>query len=139
MARYLAVDPGEKHIGLAISDPTGTIANPYSIINHISRQQDAEAIVKICNKEYISQIIVGQSIDDDGKPTYEGRQSIRLAAAIRSFTDIPVVLWDESDSTKIAHQARICLGTKRSRRKGHIDDLAATVILQSFLDSLAGS
>jgi putative Holliday junction resolvase len=60
-----------------------------------------------------------------------------LAAAIRTQTDIPVELWDEAYSTQQARVARIAMGTTRANRKGHLDELAATVILQSYLDNKA--
>ncbi len=80
-------------------------------------------------------IIVGQSIDQDGQPTFEGRRSARLAAEIQAQTNFEVVLWDEDLSTLSARQAQLALGSPRRKRQGHIDDLAATVILQSFLDA----
>lgn len=130
--RTIAVDPGEKNIGLAISDPTGTIANPLKIIRHESRSADAGSIVEIARQHSATRIIVGQSFDDEGQPNFEGRRAARLAAEISSQTDIPVELWDESFSTLQAHQAQIELGSKRGK---DLDDLAAVVILQSFLDS----
>lgn len=83
-------------------------------------------------------IIIGQSIDQNGKPTVEGRRSTRLAAEIQNQSEIKVALWDEDFSTETARQAQIALGTPRRKRQGHLDDLAATVILQSFLDSQRG-
>jgi putative holliday junction resolvase len=132
--RILCVDPGEKNIGLAISDPTGTIANPLSVLQHTARQSDAEAIVKLALENEAQEIVVGQSLNLDGEPTYQGRRAARLAAAIRSQTELPVLLWDESYSTQTARMARITLNTSRKKRHGHLDDLAAVVILQSYLD-----
>lgn len=133
--RVLAVDPGSKNIGIAISDPTGTIASPLTVIRHVSRAVNANKIVDLAVKQEAQKIVVGQSFDADGQPTFEGRRAARLAAEIRSQTDIPVVLWDESYSTMNAHQAQIDMGTPRRKRKGHLDDLAAAVILQSYLDA----
>lgn len=133
--RILAVDPGTKRIGLAISDPTGTIANPLTVIEHVSRQEDAHTIVQLARTKDAGRIIVGQSLDEYGQPTFEGRQAARLAAAIREAADLPVDLWDESFSTHDARAARIAMGTPRRKRRGHMDELAATVILQSYLDA----
>lgn len=132
--RILAVDPGEKNIGLAISDPTGTIANPLKVLKHIARQDDAHTIVQTAVEHEVELIIVGQNLDDDGKPTFEGRRSARLAGAIRAKTELPVRLWDESFSTKKAIHSRRNMNTSRKKRRGHLDEIAATVILQSFLD-----
>jgi len=135
--RFLAIDPGDKRIGLAISDPTGTIANPLSVLKHISRAKNATRIIEICKNYKVEKIIVGQSLDEDGIPTIQGRKAARLAAAIQVVSDIPVVLWDEYASTKIAKNAQIIIKSGKKKRKGHIDEIAATVILQSYLDSIS--
>lgn len=133
--RILAIDPGEKNIGLAISDPTATIANPLTVLRHISRVIDAATIANIAAENDVERIVVGQALDIEGKPSFEGRRAARLAAAIRTQTTIPVELWDESNSTQSAHQARKAAGARQSKRRGHLDDLAATVILQSYLEA----
>jgi len=135
--RILAVDPGEKRLGLAISDPSGTIANPLSVIQHSSRTFDAALIAQVANEQGAGQIVVGQALDDDGQPTPEGRRAARLADAIRLQTSLPVSLWDESGTTQAAQSARRMMGVRRAKRQGHLDDIAATVILQSYLDSIA--
>jgi len=134
--RVLGIDPGAKRLGLAISDLSGTIANPLTVIGHISRPVDAAAIAAIAVENQAGLIVVGQSLDEEGQPTQEGRRASRLAAAIRGQTSLPVVLWDEADSTQSALAARRALGSSRRKRGGHLDELAATVILQSFLDAL---
>lgn len=133
--RILAVDPGARRIGLAISDPSGTIANPVGIIEHVGRRQDAAAIVAKAEELGADLIVVGQSLDDEGQPTLEGRRAARLAAALRSLTALPVVLWDEAFTTQDARAARRAMGARRRQRAGHLDDLAATVLLQSYLDA----
>ena len=133
--RILAVDPGEKRIGIAISDETGTIANPLTVLRHVRRNIDAAAVAAIAAERGAELIIVGQSLDDDGKPTFEGRRAARFARALEEQTTLPVRLWDEAFSTQKARAARIAMGVPRKKRAGHLDDLAATVILQSFLDS----
>ena len=133
--RVLAVDPGEKRIGLAISDPTGTIANPLTVLKHVARPIDAATIASLAEQHESGLIVVGQALDDDNQPTPQSRRAERLAEAIRTQTSTRVVLWDESNSTQIARQARIQMGVSRRKRAGHMDDLAATVILQSYLDA----
>lgn len=133
--RVLGVDPGERRLGIAISDPTGTIANPLMVLKHVKRAVDAAAIAGVAQEHEAKLIVVGQSLDQDNQPTPQSRRAERLAEAIRSQTELPVVLWDESDSTQIAILARIKMGVSRRKRSGHVDDLAATVILQSYLDS----
>ena len=136
--RILAVDPGDKRHGLAISDPTGTIANPLAVLKHVSRLVDAAAIAQIAAENQAGLILVGQALDEEGLPTSQGRRASKLAQAIQSQTLLPVELWDESGSTQEAQAASIAMGvsrrTRRQRGHGHLDDLAATVILQSYLD-----
>jgi putative Holliday junction resolvase len=133
--RILAVDPGEKRIGIAISDPTGTIANPLTVLKHVARPVDAAAIAQLAQEHGVVLIIVGQNLDAEGEPTVQSRMAGRLAAAIRAQISVPVEMWDESGSTKAARAARIAMGVRKSKRRGHMDDLAATVILQSYLDA----
>jgi len=79
-------------------------------------------------------IVVGQALGSEGDATPSSRHAQKLAEMIRSQTEIPVVLWDESGSTRIARQARIEMGLTRERRSGHMDEMAAVVILQTYLD-----
>lgn len=133
--RMLGIDPGEKNIGIAVSDPTGTLARPLEVLAHTNRQQDAAEIAEIARREEAVRIIVGQATDSDGKPNFSGRKSARLAAAIRDHTEIPVKLWDESYSTQKARQSLIDMGVRRKERQGHHDASAAAIILQSYLDN----
>jgi putative Holliday junction resolvase len=133
--RILAVDPGEKRIGIAISDPTGTIASPLTVIKHVSRPVDAATIAELASQYQVGLIVLGNSLDEEGLPTPHSRLAERLAEAIRQQCDIPLAMWDESFSTQTARQARIDMGVRRGKRSGHLDELAATVILQSYLDA----
>ena len=137
--RILAVDPGEKRIGLAISDPTAVIARPLRVILHTARAVDAAQVAAAAAEEGAVRIVVGQAMDDEGLPSPEGRKAARLAEAISLQTSLPVELWDESFSTQTARQTRIAMGVSRQKRSGHLDDLAAAVILQSYLDAHSDS
>jgi putative Holliday junction resolvase len=133
--RILAVDTGSKHIGLAISDLTGTIANPLKVLSHSSRLADSAAVAEIAYANQVELIVVGQSLDDDNQPTFEGRRAMRFAEALKSQSRLPVVLWDESFTTQEARAARLAMGVSRRKRRGHLDEMAATVLLQSYLDA----
>jgi putative Holliday junction resolvase len=135
LMRILAVDPGSKRIGLAISDPTGSIANPLAVLLHVGRLVDAAAVAELAKTNQAGLIVVGQSLDENGSPTFEGRQAGRFATALTSQTDLPVVFWDESFTTQDARAARIAMGVSRKKRSGHLDSIAATVLLQSYLDA----
>lgn len=134
--RIMAIDPGDKNIGVALSDPTNTIASPHTVIKHISRPLDAARIAELALENQVELIIVGQSVDEDGCPSPQGRKAAKLAAAIRNQTTISVTLWDESFSTQSARNAVIAMNIPKKKRRGHLDSLAAAEILQSYLDEL---
>lgn len=133
--RILAVDHGEKHIGLAISDPTATIASPLKVIEHVSRLMDAAQVANLAAENEVALIVIGQSYDEEGKPNLAGRRAAKFAEALKEQTQIPVVLWDESFSTQEAQATRIEMGLSRKKRAGHMDELAAVMILKSYLDA----
>ncbi len=133
--RVLAVDPGDKRIGIAISDPTGTIANPLGVVRHVSRLIDAAEIARLAVEQGAILIVIGQALDDEGEVGPAARKAQRLAEAVQSQTPLPVKLWDESGSTHEVVIARRMMGARREKRKGHADELAATLILQSYLDA----
>jgi putative holliday junction resolvase len=133
--RILAIDHGEKHIGLALSDPTATIASPLKVIRHVSRLLDAAQVADLAAENEAALIVIGQSYDEEGKPNLAGRRAARFAEALKEQTPIPVILWDESFSTQDARATRIEMGVSRKQRSGHMDELAAVMILRSYLDA----
>jgi putative holliday junction resolvase len=133
--RVLAVDHGEKHIGLALSDPTATIASPLKVIQHVSRLLDAAQVANLASENEAGLIVIGQSFDEEGKPNLAGRRAAKFAESLKQQTHIPVILWDESFSTQDARAARIEMGVSRKKRAGHMDELAAVIILRSYLDT----
>ncbi len=133
--RILAVDHGERRIGLALSDPTATIATPLKVIEHISRPVDAAQVAALAAEYEAGLIVIGQSFDEEGRPNLAGRRAARFAEALRSQTQLPVELWDEAFSTQDARAACIAGGASRKKRGGHQDALAAAVILQSYLEA----
>ncbi len=133
--RILAVDPGEKRLGIAVSDPTGTIATPHSVVLHRSKREDALRIVALAIENGCERIVVGVALNADGGETESSRRARNLAGEIAENTDIQVQTWDEGNSTQRARDAALELGISRRKRRGHLDDKAAAVILQSYLDS----
>jgi putative pre-16S rRNA nuclease len=135
LMRILAVDHGEKYIGLALSDPTATIASPLIVIQHVSRLMDAAQVANLASEHDAGLIVVGQSFDEEGRPNLAGRRSAKFAEALKQQAQIPVILWDESFSTQDARAARIEMGVSRKKRTGHMDELAAVMILKSYLEA----
>ena len=133
--RIMAVDHGEKRIGLALSDPTATIASPFRVINHVSRLLDAAQVANLASENEVRLIVIGQSFDEEGNPNMAGRRAVKFAEALKEQTRIPIELWDESFSTQDARATRIEMGVSRKKRAGHMDELAAVMILRSYLES----
>lgn len=133
--RILAVDPGEKRLGIAISDPTGTLASPRGVLNHKSRLDNALRIIALAEENLVKRIVIGIALNADGEETESSRQARNLAQTIIEHTAIPVETWDESGSTQSAKAVAIEMGVPRNKRRGHLDDAAAAVILQSYLDA----
>ena len=133
--RILAVDHGEKRIGLALSDPTTTIASPFKVIQHVSRLLDAAQVANLANENDVGLIVIGQSFDEEGNPNLAGRRAAKFAEALKVQTNIPIELFDESFSTQDARATRIEMGVSRKQRAGHMDELAAVMILRSYIES----
>ncbi len=135
LMRILAVDHGEKRIGLALSDPTATIASPLQVIKHVSRLLDAAQVANIASENEVGLIVIGQSFDEEGNPNLAGRRAAKFAEALKEQTNIPVELFDEFFSTQDARATRIEMGVSRKKRSGHMDELAAVMILRSYIES----
>lgn len=133
--RILAVDHGEKRIGLALSDPTATIASPLRVIKHVSRLLDAAQVANLASENEAGLIVIGQSFDEEGNPNLAGRRAAKFAEALKEQTNLPVELFDESFSTQDARATRIEMGVSRKKRSGHMDELAAVMILRSYIEA----
>ena len=133
--RILAVDHGQKNLGLALSDETGSLARPLGIVAHVSKVVDAAQVAERALVLGAGCIIVGVSYDEAGIPNSAGRRAMNFAEALRQQTELPVELWDESLTTQDARAARIAGGVPRNKRAGHLDDVAAAVLLQDYLDT----
>ena len=132
--RILAVDPGDVRIGLAISDPTGTIAMPLQIIAHEARDKDVDRIAVIAKEQGAEMILVGQSLTEHGRPTRTGRKAAQMATALRGATGLEVQLVEESFTTADVRLARLESGMKKKKRRNPVDAEAAARILQNYLD-----
>lgn len=134
--RILAVDPGEKRLGLALSDPTQIIASPLAVLDSQSMKKDALAIQKAAEAHGAVLIVIGQPLNWDGTESAQSQKSTRLAEMVKEMGSIPVELADEFGTTQAAREARIKMNVSRAQRAGHLDDLAATILLQNYLDSI---
>ena len=133
--KYLGVDPGEARIGLSISDEQGILARPLSIINHISRPENARRIAQIASLENCNAIVVGVPYDSDGGNGPRARASIRLMEELQQQTDLPILSWDESGTSKAADELFVQTSITQKKRRVRKDDVAAMLILQDFLEN----
>ena len=133
--KVLAVDHGQKNLGLALSDELGMLARPLGIFRHESKLVDAALVAQRALECGVDIIIVGVSYDEAGEPNQAGRRAMNFAEILRSQTNLPVELWDESLTTQDARAARIAAGASRKNRAGHLDDVAAAVLLQNYLEN----
>lgn len=131
--KYLGVDPGDARIGLAISDAQGILARPLTILQHVSRLENARRIIEIAEQEECAAIVVGVPYDSDGEVGPRARASLKLIDAIRTQCELEIFDWDESGSTMASDEILIHLASKKKRAKEHHDDLAAMLILTDFL------
>ncbi len=137
--RILALDVGERRIGVAVSDPTGTLARPLRTLARGSREEDFAAITALVAEEHAELVVVGRPLGLDGNEGPQARRTARYAEALAVHLPIPVVLWDEryttTEAEEILRQSRSEKQRRRARAAGDLDAIAAAVILQSYLDS----
>ncbi len=134
MSKYLALDYGEKRIGLAISDPTRTIARPYQTLTVTSLKKLISKLQKIIESENITKIIVGLPLTlkgTDSRKTEEVREFVR---ELQSRLSVPVETADERLTTVQAHSTLHALGKKPSKHRDRVDQYAAVHLLQTILD-----
>ena len=134
MGRRLAIDYGERRIGLAVSDPTGTIASPAGFIERRrgKRPPIAEMIRRGTELE-VEGYVLGLPLDANGDDTPRALEVRRIAAEIEKRTALAVRLVDERFTTAAALRAIRDMGGSTRGRKGDVDAIAATVLLQHAL------
>ena len=132
--RILALDVGDRRIGIALSDTTQLIATPHSVYTRVGWGPDVKHIQKLYDDSEAVLVVCGLPRNMDGSVGFQ-------AEKVQSFAEqlikagLPVVFQDERLSTVSAHQALIEGGMRRDDRKGTVDKVAAAVILQTYLDA----
>ena len=135
--RVLALDLGDARIGVAISDPDRRLAVPLGTIHVGSPPGELKAVARIVADDGVVLVVVGHPLHLSGERGASATHAEEFADALRAFLDTPVVLHDERLSTVEAERALREAGVTGSKRRRSIDRSAATVILQSFLDTHA--
>ena len=132
--RVLAIDLGSKRIGLALSDPTGTIATPLATVDAQPAAGLVSRLAGIAHSHEVKRLVIGLPRRLDGSHGPEAAAARRMAGDLRRAAGVPVDLIDERMTSVAADRALLSGGMKRNRRKAHVDRVAATLLLQGYLD-----
>lgn len=136
--RALGVDPGTKRIGLAVSDLSGTIASPLTVLQRSrSRHHDLAEIARIARDEEAQVIVVGLPLNMDGSEGPSAKAARAEAARLATVSGVPVELHDERRTTVSADESMRAAGLDAIERRQRVDKVAAAIMLQSWLDARA--
>ncbi len=139
MSCILGIDWGTRRIGIAVSDPSGTMALVLTCVEVRNEQDALQEIVKLCKEAEAGKIVVGLPLNMDGS---KGEVALKVECFVDQLiakTGLPVETWDERLSTAQVERLLLTADVSRQKRKQLRDKLAAQVILQSYLDSLCAS
>ncbi len=134
MAQILGIDVGTKTLGLAVSDEGQGVALPLTTLRRKGLRRDLEALAEIVHDRGIDEVVVGLPLNLDGSPGVMAEECEVIAAQIAERLGATVHRWDERLSTVAAERVLLEADVSRRKRKQVIDKLAATIILQAFLD-----
>jgi len=136
--RILAIDPGTVRLGLALSDPSGTIAQPLSVLARRTEAEDLKALTELVERHEVGLIVVGLPRLMNGRIDAAAKEAQVFGAHVAKATGRPVAYWDERLTSVAAERYLIEQGKRRSKRRQEIDRVAATLLLQGYLDYRAG-
>ena len=133
--RVLALDHGERRIGVALSDALGIIASPLTTIEHTTDANDADAVTALIGENGVQEVVVGIPISLDGSIGPQAKRAAYFARLLSERTGVPVETVDERLSTREAKRKLGEGGGRRTKDRGRVDAAAAAVLLQAYLDS----
>ena len=133
--RILGFDVGDRRIGLAISDPLGYTAQPLFTLHRTNRRADFKWLARVLRKHGVTEAVVGNPLYMSGDQSPQAAKAQAFAEELRTEFAMTVHLWDERLTTTQAHRHLDEAGHAAMGRKGIIDQVAAVLILQSFLDA----
>ena len=133
----MGLDLGEKTLGVALSDALGMMAMPKETFTFKTAhyKHALEFVLNYIEKEQISTVVLGLPKNMDNSEGPRAQISRNFKAKLEAETTTPIVLWDERLTTKVAQDVLIAGGVRREKRKSHVDTMAATLILQNYLDA----
>lgn len=133
--RYLAIDHGEKRIGLAFCDKLEIATQPLVPIKHKDTASTIEKINRIIDRNQIEEIVIGLPLSKTGKDTEQSKSVRKFLEKLKMVIKLPIHLWNETYSTQEALENMIQGGKKKKTRSKMIDSFSAMVILKSFLEN----
>jgi putative holliday junction resolvase len=133
--RLLAIDPGKVRLGLAISDAERRLASPLLTLTRRDPDQDARALKKIVDDEEVGLIVIGLPVHLDGKEGEQAKAARQLGAWLHEVTALPCVFFDERFTTFEAESSLWNAGLTHKKRKERRDQVAAQILLQTFLEA----
>lgn len=131
--RIMAVDYGDAHTGVAVSDATGFLAGFTATIDSRRQEEVVERLAQLAREREAEEIVLGYPRNMDGTLGPRAEKSEALAALLRGRTGLPVILWDERRTTVDAHQILFNAGKNAKKRKKTVDAVAASLILEGYL------
>jgi putative holliday junction resolvase len=133
--RALGIDPGSKRIGIAVSDRSGTIASPLTVLQRSrSRQHDLQQIAALVRDEEAEVVVVGLPLNMDGSHGRAAQLAIEEARHLATVVGVPVEMHDERRTTVSADRSMLEAGLDAPARRQRVDKVAAAIMLQSWLD-----
>lgn len=137
--RYLALDVGSKRIGVAVSDELGLTAQPVlTLERRRSPREDLRSLARLARRFGVAGIVVGNPLHLSGDVSPRAAKTQAFAAELGALTGLPIHLWDERLTTREAHHILYEAGHARQQHRRVVDQVAATLILRSFLDERGG-
>ncbi len=131
----LGIDPGTRRIGVAVSDAGGTVAFPLAVLERTNDDSYIDELAEFVRMREADEIVVGLPTHLDGHEGPEAVEALRIAGLLRRKLDLPVHMLDERFTTRIAQDALRASQVSSRNQRPVVDKVAATVLLQSYLDS----
>lgn len=131
--RIMAIDYGDAHTGIAISDPTGFLAGFTTVIDARRPEAVAERVAALAREHSVEELVLGHPINMDGTWGPRSEKAQAMKALLEEAASLPVVLWDERRTTIDAHQILFNSGKNAKKRKKVVDAVAASLILEGYL------
>ncbi|PJI06686.1 MULTISPECIES: Holliday junction resolvase RuvX [Clostridium] len=135
--RILGIDVGNKTIGIALSDPLGYTAQGITTIRRKNEEEDIKQLKELCEKYEVDTIVCGLPKNMNGTIGFQSEKVLKFCDVIKENINVPIKMWDERLTTVAANKAMLEADLSRKKRKKIVDKMAATYILQGYLDSLA--